>query len=479
MNNYVKNFLLHNFHWMKSDFIIYALLTVVATVAIYFVPNLNEGIKILFTFIILILNILFYCSKSNQLTKTNPHNFTWKFLQSLPMSKQDIILSFILGNLIAATPLLLSFLCFWRFLTDLLFIDQVTFAKGFLSIILIVIMQAILSIFSLISFQRQANRNQENGNSILMTFTVMCILSVILAYSSSSRLYVLIVETFPIFGHPFFSLNTIFSWWSVPAMFLFNIFLYFRLMKFWNQENLSYRNTRLISQPNFKNSVLSVISLVLFTAFFHLGLDIPLIYRGEVTEAIHGRKIKEIEIALRNNPNINVKNQYGLTPMLAAVKVNDLKIVKFLHDKGATFDGMVKGVDGDPNGLTIADLAVKTKNKDLVNYLISQGINFKSMNRVTGFSPIHIAAANCDSQMLDVLVKNGAEVNTLNSKGETPLIIAARKNCLSAGMVLKEAGANFEIADKDGKMALDLSKKYGSTELTYFIQKNTRTPASK
>ncbi len=81
--------------------------------------------------------------------------------------------------------------------------------------------------------------------------------------------------------------------------------------------------------------------------------------------------------------------------------------------------------------------------------------------------------------MLDLLIKEGSDVNSLNDKGETPLIVAVKSGCLPAAVTLKEAGATFDIADKKGKKALDHipNEKYYS-EFKYFIEKNSRIPSS-
>ena len=81
--------------------------------------------------------------------------------------------------------------------------------------------------------------------------------------------------------------------------------------------------------------------------------------------------------------------------------------------------------------------------------------------------------------MLDFLIKNGADVNSLNDKGETPLIVAAKRNCFPSAVSLQAAGASFEIVDKNGKRAASYFLKSKNKEFHYFLEKHSRLPSSK
>jgi ankyrin repeat protein len=380
----------------------------------------------------------------------------------------------------AAIPLLFGFLCLGKLINGLVFYNELSVPKIFINLTLLIIIMSMLSIFSLIHLQRNAHQKKEKANFFLAVFALGCGFIAFVLYASSERLGVLIVETFPLLGHSFFSFSTFFSWWSVPALVLIGIFFHYRLLRFWTNEKFSYREKTLANNLNFQYSVMATGSMLLIYAFTALYLDIPLIYKGRVTEAVFRGQLEEVKAALSFAPDINAKNQYGLTPMMAAVRAGDLKLVKFLHEKGANFEGTVVNAPGEFNGIDVPGLAIKSKNKSLVDFLLSKNVNFNLVNAVTGNAPIHMAAFICDSQMVDSLIKHGSDVNIINVKGQTPLILAAQKGCLSASIVLKEAGARFDIVDKEGKMALDRAgeSKINESELKYFLEKNTRTPAS-
>ena len=71
---------------------------------------------------------------------------------------------------------------------------------------------------------------------------------------------------------------------------------------------------------------------------------------------------------------------------------------------------------------------------------------------------LHYASGNGSDDVVELLIKEGADVNAMDSAGNTPLHHAAmseRKNTVS---LLVQGGANVSAVNKDGKTARDLAK---------------------
>lgn len=60
--------------------------------------------------------------------------------------------------------------------------------------------------------------------------------------------------------------------------------------------------------------------------------------------------------------------------------------------------------------------------------------------------------------MIDLLIKNGADVKTKNDHGITPLMFAAKFGDLESVGVLIENGADINARDNDGKTAADYAR---------------------
>lgn len=70
-------------------------------------------------------------------------------------------------------------------------------------------------------------------------------------------------------------------------------------------------------------------------------------------------------------------------------------------------------------------------------------------------SILFFAAAGGNIPVLQQLMARGAEINTTNSRGHTPLMAAAMNNHPATLQLLLQAGANPAMRDLNGKTALD------------------------
>lgn len=124
-----------------------------------------------------------------------------------------------------------------------------------------------------------------------------------------------------------------------------------------------------------------------------------------------------------------------------------------------------------------------------------------TVNRITpdGQAPLHIAAGNGSVDMIDALIKRGAEINLTNSNqqtplhwaawnnqpgsaetllqhgacvfqgeaaGNTPLMLAAQSNSKEVAKVLLDNGAEKDVVNKQGKTAAMQAEDRGFRELS-------------
>lgn len=75
----------------------------------------------------------------------------------------------------------------------------------------------------------------------------------------------------------------------------------------------------------------------------------------------------------------------------------------------------------------------------------------------TMMSPLHYAATEGYSKIVQLLLENHAKVDAVNFNFETPLHHASRNGNVDCIKVLLERGANIEIKDKSGKFCFDLA----------------------
>jgi ankyrin repeat protein len=142
----------------------------------------------------------------------------------------------------------------------------------------------------------------------------------------------------------------------------------------------------------------------------------------------------------------------------------DLDTVKLLVDKGAKLDA------ADVKGITPTKLAIDNHKNDIASYLISHGsmpmtlslaVRFGSDQDISnqlstgadinsfddlGYSPLHYAAENGRVSAISLLLDKGAKIDILGSKyAVTPLWCAASAGQTSAVQALLDKGANISV----------------------------------
>lgn len=90
---------------------------------------------------------------------------------------------------------------------------------------------------------------------------------------------------------------------------------------------------------------------------------------------------------------------------------------------------------------------------EIAELLIKEGADVNTTGG-NGTTPLIQAARNGHTETVKLLIKGGAKVNQCNNSAESPLLWAARGGHAKTSEVMLEAWADVNIADKDGKTPL-------------------------
>jgi len=167
---------------------------------------------------------------------------------------------------------------------------------------------------------------------------------------------------------------------------------------------------------------------------------------------------------------VSLANNYGATPMGLAAEVGNAEIIKLLLEAGADADSP------NPEGQTALLAVARTGNVEAAELLIKHGAKVDARERWGGQTALMWASARRHPQMMQFLISKGADVNarsihrdyqrhvtaegrpkSLDSGGFTPLLYAARENCLACVEVLVRNGADIDLPDPDGVSPLLLA----------------------
>lgn len=161
------------------------------------------------------------------------------------------------------------------------------------------------------------------------------------------------------------------------------------------------------------------------------------------TALYHAMSDKNYEIVkylIAKGANIENKSTPFGPALIYAIFNNDIEMVKIIVEAGAD-------LNVDFHNQTPLHEAVNVKGYETVKYLISKGANVNIKNELSKATPlIYAILVKQDVEMVKVLIKAGADVNTVfdgdsRHKGKSALQIAEELNNKEIINLLKKAGA--------------------------------------
>src|SRR5215468_652552 len=186
--------------------------------------------------------------------------------------------------------------------------------------------------------------------------------------------------------------------------------------------------------------------------------------------AVYEGNVAEVRRLLKAGANVSLANNYGATPMGLAAEVGNAEIIKLLLDAGADADSP------NPEGQTALLAVARTGNVEAAELLVKHGAKVDAREHWGGQTALMWASARRHPQMMQFLISKGADVNArsinrdyqrhvtaegrpknLDSGGFTPLLYAARENCLACVKVLLDNKADINLQDPDGVPPLQLA----------------------
>jgi ankyrin repeat protein len=186
--------------------------------------------------------------------------------------------------------------------------------------------------------------------------------------------------------------------------------------------------------------------------------------------AVYNGDIAEVQRLLKAGAKVSVANNYGATPMSLAAEVGNDQIIKLLLDAGADANSP------NPEGQTALMAVARTGNVKAAELLIKHGATVDARERWGEQTALMWASARRHPEMMQFLISKGANLNaqsidrdyqrhvtaegrpkSLDSGGLTPLLYAARENCMACVKVLLDNKVDINLPDPDGVSPLLLA----------------------
>jgi ankyrin repeat protein len=139
-----------------------------------------------------------------------------------------------------------------------------------------------------------------------------------------------------------------------------------------------------------------------------------------------------VQMLLRSSAHIDSLNNEEMTPLQTAIMHGRVQTAELLIEHNATFS---------PNKLLHEVASHGIEYKDIINLLLKNGAELESSDQ-SGNRPLHNAIIGNHRVLVRQLLTRGADVEATNSVGSSPLDLAEKSGNHTIIKLLKQYGAN-------------------------------------
>ena len=173
--------------------------------------------------------------------------------------------------------------------------------------------------------------------------------------------------------------------------------------------------------------------------------------------------IVEVDVANLKKQIGIIEDKIEIREVFEAIRKNNLDKIKTYVEQGGDIHGILDTYeDEDGDGDTLLQIACQDKNNlEIVTYLVDNGADVNSKNNY-GDTPLTEACSYGSLEIVKYLVDKKADVNPQDDEGDTPLTNACSYGSLEIVTYLVDNGADVNSKNI-----------YGNTPLHNSIQKNS------
>lgn len=177
--------------------------------------------------------------------------------------------------------------------------------------------------------------------------------------------------------------------------------------------------------------------------------------------ALQRGDIDQIERHIYWGSDIQAAMPDGQRPLQLVAAKGNVVVVRLLLKHGAKVNAP------DAAGVTALQAAILAGRTQTADVLLKQGATLEADQWLLQAA----AAGTTDRDVVDYLIKHGANTESRDSNGDTALLLAVRGGYLRLARHLVERGADVNVRDTGQQSALKLAQQLGHGELAALLQR--------
>lgn len=174
--------------------------------------------------------------------------------------------------------------------------------------------------------------------------------------------------------------------------------------------------------------------------------------------------VRVLNLFTEANAYVNMKDSQGRTPVFYAAMAGQEKAVRFLLLYGADINAR------DENLKSPLMAAIEKKSFSTAKLLIDMGASVKVSDE-NGYTPLHYAVLNNQKELVSVITNKLCDVDATDNEGNSPLFYSVGKSKDIMNTLLR-AGADINGTNSDGKTALHQAVIKKNIESVKFLLEN-------
>lgn len=164
----------------------------------------------------------------------------------------------------------------------------------------------------------------------------------------------------------------------------------------------------------------------------------------------HTSDLNTVDLLLRYEARVDAANKFGYTPLMRAVRHEQLRMAKHLCSAKAN------PASHDKFKSVSLHIGAAAGHTDMVSWLLTLAPVLKQVNNrdVDGKTPMHESVRAGHIEITRMIIKSEGTVNCQDCNGRSPLLFALARNDVELAQILIAQHADVDAHDEDGRSVL-------------------------